>query len=126
MRKKQDKEKTETAPPAGEKSVMDESLRRLGNILASPWLATGYTRTEPRPERAWLRRAGLSRREAEAFLALLCEHGLLDEGARAVVERVCRRRRLPPDEAVRLLLRGEGRPEDFADTDEDTEHEQEK
>ncbi len=91
---------------------MDESLRRLGNIMASPWLATAHVRTEPRIERAWLRRAGLTRAEAERFLEMLCRRGLLDCGARAVVEDVCRARKTTPERAVRMLLDGEGWPEE--------------
>lgn len=94
-----------------EKNAMDESLRRLGGILASPSLVTSYGHTTPLLERAWLRRAGLSRAEAEEFLSMLCEKGLLDEGAKALVYGVCRERGLRPEQAVRLLLEGEGWPE---------------
>ena len=91
---------------------LDESLRRLGGILDSPSLVLSYEHTTPLRERAWLRRAGLTKDEAAAFLEELCRRGRLDEGARSLTERVSRERRIPPREAVRLLLSGEGWPED--------------
>lgn len=94
-----------------EKNTMDQALRRMGGILASPSLVMSYEHTTPLLERAWLRRLGLTRQEAKDFLELLCCHGLLDEGAKAVVYDLCLRRRIRPEEAVRLLLTGEGWPE---------------
>ena len=90
--------------------ALDESLRRLGGILASPSLALSYEHTTPLRERARLRRLGLSRAEAEAFLEALCARGLLDGGAEAPVAAVCRARGVSPAEAARLLLAGEGWP----------------
>lgn len=93
-----------------EKNTLDESLRRLGGILASPSLILSYEHTTPRMERAWLRRLGLKKQEADAFLEELCRRGLLDEGARAVVYDLCRREQIPPEEAARRLLEGYGWP----------------
>lgn len=95
-----------------EKNMMDNALRRLGGILASPSLILSYGHTTPRMERAWLRRLGLSKEEIEAFLDALCCHGLMDEGAEAVVYDLCRRKGLTPEVAARLLLQGEGWPEE--------------
>jgi hypothetical protein len=92
--------------------MLDESLRRLGGILASPSLVTSYEHTTPLLERAWLRRVGLSRAESRAFLELLCQHGLLDVGAKAVVYGLCQRQRVTPQQGVRLLLAGQGWPEE--------------
>lgn len=92
--------------------TLDESLRRLGGILASPSLVMSYEHTTPRAERAKLRRLGLSREEAEAFLEQLCARGLLDGGAMALVAEVCRARGIGPVSAARLLLAGEGWPEE--------------
>lgn len=97
-----------------EKSILDESLRRLGGILASPSLALCYSHTTPLLERGWLRRLGLTKEEASAFLDELCRRGLLDEGAKAVVYDLCRRRQIHPPEAAKLLLAGEGWPEDVS------------
>lgn len=94
-----------------ENDTMDNALRRLGGILASPSLVLSYGHTTPRMERAWLRRLGLSKEEIGAFLEALCCHGLMDEGAQAVVYGLCRRRGLQPEAAARLLLQGEGWPE---------------
>jgi hypothetical protein len=91
---------------------LDESLRRLGGILASPSLVTSYEHTTPLLERAWLRRVGLSGAEARTFLELLCQHGLLDVGAKAVVYGLCQRRQITPQKAARLLLEGQGWPEE--------------
>ena len=90
----------------------------MGSILASPWLATTYSATEPRLERAWLRRAGLTKDEAALFLDMLCRRGLLDSGARAVVEGVCLVRGIAPEAALRLLMRGEAWPEEENDNAE--------
>lgn len=103
------------------RDVLDESLRRLGGILDSPSLVLSYEHTTPLRERAWLRRAGLTKGEAAAFLEELCRRGRLDEGARSLTERVCRERRLAPREAVRLLLAGEGWPEDEGRNEEQNE-----
>ncbi len=91
---------------------LDESLRRLGGILASPSLLLSYEHTTPLLERSWLRRMGLTKDEERAFLELLCRHGLLDQGARAVTEQVCRLRQIPPSEALQVLLRDEGWPDE--------------
>ena len=88
--------------------LMDESLRRLGGIMKDPSLVLSYGHTTPRSERAWLRRMGLTKTEADAFLELLCRHGLLDRGAEAVVASVCRERRVEGKQALRLLLEGQG------------------
>jgi len=95
-----------------EKSILDEGLRRLGGILASPSLLLSYGHTTPLLEKSWLRRLGLSKAESEAFLDELCRHGLLDEGAKSVVCDLCRRRGIHPAEAAKLLLAGEGWPEE--------------
>lgn len=95
-----------------EKSTLDESLRRLGGIFASPSLALCYEHTTPLLEKSWLRRLGLTKAEAAAFLDELCRHGLLDEGAKAVIYELCRWKRIQPAEAARMLLSGEGWPED--------------
>jgi hypothetical protein len=92
--------------------MLDESMRRLGGILASPSLVMSYQHTTPLLERVWLRRAGLSGEEAREFLALLCQHGLLDVGAKTVVYGLCRQRQIAPQAAVRLLLAGQGWPEE--------------
>ena len=96
------------------KNALDESLRRLGAILASPSLVTSYEHTTPLLERSFLRRLGLTKGEAALFLEKMCEHGLLDGGARALVARVCAERRIPGPDAARLLLSGEGWPEEDA------------
>jgi len=95
-----------------EKNIMDESLRRLGGIFASPSLAMSYEHTTPLLERSFLRRVGLSKDEAALFLEKMCEHGLLDGGARALIAGVCAQRRVTGEEAARLLLAGEGWPEE--------------
>lgn len=95
-----------------EKSTLDEALRRLGGILASPSLILSYGHTTPLLEKSWLRRLGLTKAECEVFLDKLCRHGLLDEGAKSVVYDLCRRRQIHPAEAARLLLAGEGWPEE--------------
>lgn len=95
-----------------EDRALDESLRRLGGILASPSLVMSYEHTTPRVERAWLRRIGLTRAEAAQFLERMCEHGALDGGAKPLVASVCARRGVPPREAARLLLAGECWDED--------------
>jgi hypothetical protein len=94
------------------KDSLDESMRRLGGILASPSLVTSYEHTTPLLERAWLRRAGLTREETKTFLSLLCQKGLLDIGAKAVVLDVCRRQHLEPKTALRRLLEGQDWPEE--------------
>lgn len=94
-----------------EKNILDESLRRLGGILASPSLALSYGHTTPLLEKSWLRRQGLTAEEADAFLDEMCLRGLLDEGARWVVEDLCARCRIHPREAVKRLLAGDGWPE---------------
>lgn len=93
------------------KNTLDESLRRLGGILASPSLALSYGHTTPLLERAWLRRLGLTKAEADSFLEELCRRGLLDEGAKAVVYDLCCRERVQPETAARRLLAGHGWPE---------------
>lgn len=95
-----------------ENSDLDESLRRLSGILASPSLALCYGHTTPLAERAWLHRAGLTGAQAEELMDMLCRRGLMDVGARQVAEALCARRRIRPEQAVQLLLRGEGWPED--------------
>jgi hypothetical protein len=100
-----------TVKKNGNRDGLDESLRRLGGILASPGLVMSYEHTTPLLERAWLRRLGLDRAEQTAFLDLLCRHGLLDTGARAVIEDLCRRRGISPEEAAHALLAGEGWPD---------------
>ncbi|MCD7769164.1 MAG: hypothetical protein LUH36_03475 [Oscillospiraceae bacterium] len=95
-----------------ENNGLDESLRRLSGILASPSLVLSYEHTTPLLERSWLRRLGLDKRQADEFMDLLCQHGLLDQGARSVIEAVCVRRRVTPAEAAALLLQGEDWPED--------------
>ena len=93
------------------KNALDESLRRLGGIFSSPSLVTCYEHTTPLLERSFLRRIGLTKDEAALFLEKMCEHGMLDGGARALLERVCAERRLSGAEAARLLLRDVGWPE---------------
>ena len=95
-----------------EKNTLDESLRRLGGILASPSLLLNHAHTTPLLERNWLRRQGLTKEEAAAFLDEMCRRGLLDGGAKELVYDLCRRRRIHPHEAVKLLLAGEGWPEE--------------
>ena len=95
-----------------EKNALDESLRRLGGIFASPSLVTSYEHTTPLLERSYLRRIGLSKAEASQLLEKLCEHGMLDGGARALLEKVCAERRISGRDAARMLLRGEGWPEE--------------
>ena len=96
------------------KDAMDESLRRLGGILASPSLVMSYEHTTPLAERAFLRRLGLTKDEAAAFLEMMCEHGMLDGGAKALVGRVCAEKRIAGAEAARLLLGGACWPEEDA------------
>lgn len=91
---------------------LDESLRRLGGILGSPSLVLSYGHTTPLLERAWLRRAGLNAEEAARFMELLCLHGCMDEGARAVIERASREKGVAPGRAARMLLAGDGWPEE--------------
>ena len=91
---------------------LDESLRRLGGIFASPSLVLSYEHTTPLLERAFLRRVGLTKTEAWLFLEKMCEHGMLDGGARPLLYRVCADRGISGAEAARLLLRGEGWPEE--------------
>lgn len=69
-----------------DKKTENESRRRFFGILAAPTLAMHYTHTTPMLEKSYLRRIGLEKTEADDFLALLCEAGRLDEGARAVLE----------------------------------------
>lgn len=107
-----------TANDGKQNDALDESLRRLGGILGSPSLVMSYEHTTPLLERAWLRRAGLTKAEAAVFLEEMCRRGLLDKGVRALAEEVCRERRILPKEAVRLLLSGEGWP-DEGTNDED-------
>lgn len=95
-----------------EKNTLDEALRRLGGILASPSLILSYGHTTPLLEKSWLRRLGLTKAESEAFLDELCRHGFLDEGAKSVVYDLCCRRQIHPAEAAKLLLAGEGWPEE--------------
>ena len=83
---------------------MDESLRRLGGILASPSLLLHYEHTTPALERGYLRRIGLSRAEQDAFMDYLCRTGRLDEGARALLEAEAFRRGCAPGELARQLL----------------------
>lgn len=92
----------------------DESLRRLGGILRSPSLVMSYGHTTPLAERAFLRRLGLSRTEADAFLEKMCERGVLDGGARELIGRVCAEKRITGGEAARLLLSGACWPEEGA------------
>lgn len=96
-------------------NALDESLRRLGGILASPSLVMSYEHTTPLLERGRLRRLGLTNAEAEAFLEMLCARGLLDTGAEALIARTCRARGLAPAEAARLMLTGAGWPEEDED-----------
>ncbi len=96
------------------KDALDESLRRLGGILASPSLVMSYEHTTPRAERAFLRRLGLTGAEADALLEKMCEHGVLDGGAKALLTRVCTEKRISGTEAARLLLAGECWPEEGA------------
>ena len=93
-------------------TALDESLRRLGGILASPSLVMSYEHTTPLLERGRLRRMGLSASQAKIMLDGLCEHGLLDRGAQAVILQVCRERDIEPAQALQMLLRGEGWPEE--------------
>ena len=92
-------------------TALDESLRRLGGILASPSLVMSYEHTTPLLERGRLRRMGLSAPQAKIMLDGLCEHGLLDRGAQAVILQVCREENVDPKQALELLLRGECWPE---------------
>ena len=88
-----------------EKSSLDESLRRLGGILAAPSLLLHYEHTTPALERGYLRRIGLDEAEREAFLDYLCRTGQLDEGARAVLEPEAFRRGCTPAELARRLMK---------------------
>lgn len=87
-----------------EKSSLDESLRRLGGILAAPSLLLHYSHTTPALELAYLRRIGLTKAEREAFVDLLCRRGQMDEGGRALLEPEALRRGCHPAEAARRLL----------------------
>ena len=93
-------------------TAFDESMRRLGGILANPSLVTSYQHTTPLLERARLRRMGLDRAQAKQILDGMCRHGVLDLGVREVIARVCLQQRVQPDEALRMLLRGENWPEE--------------
>ena len=84
---------------------LDESLRRLGAIFASPSLAMHYTHTTPALELSYLRRLGLTKAEAEGFVSLLCENGLLDAGARSVLEPVAASLGCDMAAAARQMLR---------------------
>lgn len=95
-----------------EKNTLDEAMRRFGGILASPSLVLSYQHTTPLLEWSWLRRQGLTKAEATDFLDELCRRGLLDTGAKEIVYDLCRRRQIHPSEAVRLLLAGDGWPEE--------------
>ncbi len=87
-----------------EKSSLDESLRRLGGILAAPSLLLHYEHTTPGLEQSYLRRIGLDKAEREGFMDYLCRTGRLDEGARAVLEpEACRRGCLPAELARQLM-----------------------
>lgn len=94
------------------KNALDESLRRLGGILASPSLVMSYEHTTPLLERSFLRRLGLTKDEAAQFIEKMCEHGLLDGGAKPLVERLCVEKRISGAEAARLLLVDIGWPEE--------------
>lgn len=94
------------------KNALDESLRRLGGIFASPSLVMSYEHTTPLLERSFLRRLGLSKEEAARFMEKMCEHGVLDGGARALVGRVCAEKKISGEEAARLLLQDIGWPEE--------------
>lgn len=69
-----------------EQKTQKDSRRRFFAILAAPSLALHHTHTTPMLELAYLRRIGLSKTEADDFLALMCERGCMDEGARALLE----------------------------------------
>lgn len=69
-----------------DKKTENESRRRFFAILAAPTLAMHHTHTTPMLEKSYLRRIGLGKQETDDFLALLCESGRFDEGARAVLE----------------------------------------
>ena len=88
-----------------EKRTLDESLRRLGAIIAAPSLLLHYGHTTPALEGAYLRKIGLDKQEKDAFLDLMCRRGLLDEGARSVLEAEAFRRGLRPAELARQMLR---------------------
>ena len=45
---------------------------------------------------------------------MMCEHGVLDGGAKALVGRVCAEKQIAGAEAARLLLGGECWPEEGA------------
>ena len=96
-------------------SLMDESLRRLGGILKSPSLVMSYEHTTPLAEKTWLRRLGLTKEETSRLIGMMCEYGVLDQGARALVIEVCRRKNVSGAEAARLLLKGECWPEGGTD-----------
>lgn len=68
------------------KQETDAGRRRFFAILASPSLALHYTHTTPALELSYLRRIGLDKHEADELLALMCERGCMDEGARALLE----------------------------------------
>lgn len=55
-------------------------------ILSCPSLALHHTHTTPSLEIAYLRRIGLDKKEADAFVSLMCERGCFDDGARALLE----------------------------------------
>ncbi len=69
-----------------DKKTENSSRRRFFAILAAPTLAMHHTHTTPMLELSYLRRIGLDKHEADAFLALMCEQGRLDDGARAILE----------------------------------------
>lgn len=98
-----------------EKSSLDESLRRLGGILASPSLLLHYEHTTPALERSYLRRIGLDKAEREAFLDYLCRTGQMDEGARAVLEPEAFRRGCAPAELARRLIKEQPPEEKWED-----------
>lgn len=85
-------------------SSIDKSLRRLGAIFAAPSLLLHYGHTTPALERNYLRRIGLNKAERDAFMDGLCLRGLMDEGARALVEPAAIAGRCDLATAARQLL----------------------
>ncbi len=87
-----------------DETSLDRSLRRLGAIFAAPSLLLHYGHTTPALERGYLRRIGLSKEERTAFMDGLCLQGLMDEGARALIEPAALAGGCDPATAARRLM----------------------
>lgn len=88
-----------------ERKTDNSSRRRFFAILAAPSLAMHHTHTTAALELSYLRRIGLSKAEAKAFLSLMCERGCMDDGAQALLGASA-----DPAEAARKMLAGEEMP----------------